>query len=494
MEGDPPVSGATMLAEAVAKCPAVLPALGSLASELHAALADEGSVLITSEAGWWRRLELEMVLTVLHRRVQTDLAEAVVTAHAGDRREAEQLPFAQITAHELAARAELLGNLKEKVSAATSAQEAHAKQSGGWRPLISRVAETYQLSLQDRRILELIVVINVAHTNMQSLFPVGMTATPCEGGLLRWVFELSETEVAKVMDSNDVHPLIEDRVLQTDEDPYDESKKMLKLSSEVSRAFLGQELSAGDKLKLSGSRFLALIDGATDEEAKGADSTMEAGEHTQLCRSSSAGQLVSNAAVTHLLGELGLDDFNTLNLGNEDDENLGLDNDDDGDGGIDEPDDSPVLPQGAEISDVTGEPRAFTCELDYLNDQFQTILTQVKVAKLRVENELKEADVNSSRMPWERQGKKGPGMGELEAKLNLGERKLEASLELTRASGSFCEWLAILLLAAIDCHIQISHMWCLPVPWEMITVSALRYVVSRSQARRLGRTAAALQI
>ena len=48
MEGEPPVSGATMLAEAVAKCPAVLPALGSLASELRAALADE-DVLRTEE-------------------------------------------------------------------------------------------------------------------------------------------------------------------------------------------------------------------------------------------------------------------------------------------------------------------------------------------------------------------------------------------------------------------------------------------------------------
>ena len=79
---------------------------------------------------------------------------------------------------------------------------------------------------------------------------------------------------------------------------------------------------------------------------------------------------------------------------------LDLDDDDDEDGGEGMDEGSAPSTPALEISDVTSDPRAFTCELDYLNDQFQTILTQVKLAKLRIEDELKEAEVKSNRMPW----------------------------------------------------------------------------------------------
>ena len=93
-----------------------------------------------------------------------------------------------------------------------------------------------------------------------------------------------------------------------------------------------------------------------------------------------------------MLGELGMDEIDMDALDLDDDE------EEDGGEGMDEGS-APSTP-ALEISDVTSDPRAFTCELDYLNDQFQTILTQVKLAKLRIEDELKEAEVKSNRMPW----------------------------------------------------------------------------------------------
>ena len=360
-------------------------------AELQSALADDAPPIDT-DAGWWRRIELEVVLHVLAKRLDQELANAVLESHAGDKREVAQLPFPNVTAGELQRRAELLAQVARKVSAATAAQDAEAKRSGAWRSLVSRVAEAYELSEQHRRILQLIVVINVGRANvLQNLLPAAISTMPCEPALIRFVFGLSEVEIAKFLDENDTHPLIKDRVLETDEDPYTEGKKTLKISPEVSRALIGEELSVGDKLKLSGTKFLAVIDGEEAEADAQPESQPEV-DPGALAKTRSAGQAATQDAVAQMLGELGMDEIDM--------DALDLDDDDEEDGGEGMDEGSAPSTPALEISDVTSDPRAFTCELDYLNDQFQTILTQVKLAKLRIEDELKEAEVKSNRMPW----------------------------------------------------------------------------------------------
>ena len=56
----------------------------------------------------------------------------------------------------------------------------------------------------------------------------------------------SEVEIAQFLDENDTHPLIKDRVLETDEDPYTEGKKTLKLKpSGVSQGTVRQDMGRG---------------------------------------------------------------------------------------------------------------------------------------------------------------------------------------------------------------------------------------------------------
>ena len=57
------------------------------------------------------------MLHVLAKRLDQELANAVLESHAGDKREVAQLPFPNVTACELQRRAELLAQVARKVSA-----------------------------------------------------------------------------------------------------------------------------------------------------------------------------------------------------------------------------------------------------------------------------------------------------------------------------------------------------------------------------------------
>merc|ERR1719498_158680 len=84
------------------------------------------------------------------------------------------------------------------------------------------------------------------------------------------------------------------------------------------------------------------------------------------------------------------------------------------------------------------EPRCYTCELEYLNDQFNMVIQQVQQANQRLEQELKDSGTQDNQPRWmrESEGKKR-SIGELTAKLKLAQRKIDLSLQLTRAEGSF---------------------------------------------------------
>ena len=84
------------------------------------------------------------------------------------------------------------------------------------------------------------------------------------------------------------------------------------------------------------------------------------------------------------------------------------------------------------------EPRCYTCELEYLNDQFSMVMQQVQQANQRLDQELKDSGTKDSQPRWMQQSEgKKRSIGELTAKLKLAQRKIDLSLQLTRAEGSF---------------------------------------------------------
>jgi hypothetical protein len=61
-----------------------------------------------------------------------------------------------------------------------------------------------------------------------------------------------------------------------------------------------------------------------------------------------------------------------------------------------------VLTADGEAEDDKGAPQCYTCELDYLNDQFALVLQQVQQANLRLEQELRQSGTKDSQPRWMR--------------------------------------------------------------------------------------------
>jgi hypothetical protein len=175
---------------------------------------------------------------------------------------------------------------------------------------------------------------------------------------------------------------------------------------------LGETLSVEDKLKLSGTKLLAAMEGGDAAAADDADEGGDEGDEAVVTRSRkmSGAEATTLSAINLMLGQLGTgedpegpagDDDDAaaaelaaLEAGDLDSEDLELE-----ELGEPEPDDHGA---GDGKSLDKGEPQPYTCELEYLNDQFSMVLQQVQQANLRLDQELKESGTKDNQPRWMR--------------------------------------------------------------------------------------------
>jgi len=85
------------------------------------------------------------------------------------------------------------------------------------------------------------------------------------------------------------------------------------------------------------------------------------------------------------------------------------------------------------------EPRCYSSELDYLNDQLSVVMQQIQISAKRLEQDLKEASVEPAPRWMRGSGgdAKKSSVGELAAKMELAVRKNGLRLRRTREEGTF---------------------------------------------------------
>ena len=81
----------------------------------------------------------------------------------------------------------------------------------------------------------------------------------------------------------------------------------------------------------------------------------------------------------------------------------------------------------AVASDFDGEVRGYDSELEYLDDQFATLVQRIQVAAEVQKRRVKQAEVEDNPAPWEGKSKK-VNVAELQAKLRISEAKIAARL------------------------------------------------------------------
>lgn len=424
-------------------CPALLPLLGpSLLAEL------DGKE-VTTEAGYWMRVEVLFVLRVLVLRTSEELASAALRAHAQDSRLDSELPYAQVTARELEDRVTLARALLLDVEGVLLELETLA--DGAWSPLFAQVVRVYDIPPHEKLAVQFVILLKVQQSHaLRALLPGEGVLDECEGAMIRYVCGLSQLQLRRL--SEDSHPLLKDRIVESAESEWKETIS-LSAPDEVCKAMLGEVLAVEDKLKLSGTKLLEAMqesDGTDATPTSTGGATAGDGHGAELQRTVSGGEATTLSAINQMLGTLvgqeTLPDVGALTAALELDEldeqsTVGLE-----DAIVDQDELEQAEPtmgstEQAEASDGGAddrEPRCYTCELEYLNDQFSMVMQQVQQANQRLEQELKDSGTKDSQPRWmrESEGKKR-SIGELTAKLKLAQRKIDLSLQLTREEGSF---------------------------------------------------------
>jgi hypothetical protein len=268
--------------------------------------------------------------------------------------------------------------------------------------------------------------------------------------MIQYVCGLSQLQLRQL--GEDSHPLLKDRVLESAESEWKDTMA-LSAPNEVCKAMLGQPLSVEDKLKLSGTKLLETMDEGVDigTDTDGADEA-DGGE---MRRTLSGGEATTLSAISQMLGSLAgqaavLPEAAPSSMKSDDALLAALELDEDSAAGLEDTEVDLAELEEAEpsVSSEPGEangsgaddrePRCYTCELEYLNDQFSMVMQQVQQANQRLDQELKDSGTKDNQPRWmrESEGKKR-SIGELTAKLKLAQRKIDLSLQLTRAEGTF---------------------------------------------------------
>jgi hypothetical protein len=402
------------------------------------------------------RVEVMFMLRILVARTNEELASAALRAHAADSRLDSELPYAQVTARELEERVTLARALLADVEAVLSELEAPA--DGKWVPLFAQVVCAYDISPHEKLAVQFVILAKIQQSHvLRALLPgegdKGVLEE-CEGAMIQYICGMSQLQLRQL--GEDSHPLLKDRVLESAECEWKDTVT-LSAPNEVCKAMLGEPLSVEDKLKLSGTKLLEIMDEGIDivmPEAKtdGADD----GDGGEMRRTLSGGEATTLSAISQMLGSLGgqaaaqpeaapssmessdallraleLEEHSAAELGDTDVDFAKLE-------------EAEPSVGSSETGEATAggpddrEPRCYTCELEYLNDQFSMVIQQVQQANQRLDQELKDSGTKDAQPRWmrESEGKKR-SIGELTAKLKLAKRKIDLSLQLTRAEGSF---------------------------------------------------------
>lgn len=413
----------------------VFPALLCLLDDRLVAALDSIEDEELDNSQYWDKVHLMFILRILVARTSSEIAAAVFHKHIDER---EDLPYSEVTPSQLSERLTLFKELLKSISF-------------GSEHLLNRVSKAYDLSILETRVLQFLVTCKIqSDSMMQSLLQSGKEARGAASDpdifyspeIFRYVCGASPLEIKEILDED--HALVKDRLLVLTIDEFGGSPT-LEASDETCRAFLGQDLSTEDSLKLAGTKLLAIIDGSENDMAAG---DIKANSHAK--------NSASRATVQDMLQSIDLEGIMTPKSVDTE-EDLGGSSSDSGEIGtkadleslLDKKLDAPTVKSALDDSQVISdskEPRRYTCELDYLKDQFDLVLQKVVHSRHRIAQDLRKASVPDSRPSWMRTDNTPKvSSGETTAKIRLAQRKIDLSLELTRKEGTFYPRLELLV-------------------------------------------------
>jgi len=403
----------------------------------------------TTEADYWRLVECTFILRLLLLRSTSDIAHDLYFNAPNGRRHSALPPDNGLHVHvhpetpdtkrELKQRRraieELLQKIEQSISLNVESVDASPSLSPpSWTPVLTKIAKTYKMSDSELDVLRFITTVKITKSALlRSLLPSDDHAeTPlvedsCRCTLVQYVCCLSQLQMSSITDES--RPLVIDRVLGEISDDVLATEFKFVVPDEVCRLLLGEPLSTEDTLKLAGTRLQNIDVVAVGSEqqvpAKGsAPSSVVSGaaEGANASATKTIKKMLGDLTMENEGEGLGIDDLDIESLGS------GVAALIDGEGG-----DEDMLDEDTD----SREPRPYTCELDYLSDQFSMIMQQIQVANQRLQRDLKRASLEAPDRWMRKEGRKSASLGELSAKLSLSKRKIEASLELTRKEGKF---------------------------------------------------------
>jgi SpoVK/Ycf46/Vps4 family AAA+-type ATPase len=407
-------------------CPALLALLGEA---LVASLDNKRVTNGDDTTSYWQQVHLLFVLRILIARTTSELATAVLERHKEDTRSC--LPYSQVTPAQLTERLQLCQDLVHATE--SSLPNDH---------LLPRVAMAYQITPLETLVLQFLVTCKIqTHSVLQSLLPKGFLdiQTPT---VIRYACGASPLALSNLLDED--HALCKDRILVLTQDEFGGDPR-LDVSEESCRAFLGLPLTVDDKLKLSGTKLLDMV---ADQDTLDHDMTS-----------------VPQDSLAHATVQDMLQNLNMHGSESADGDPCPTGTHDSSDSGevVAVEDLQDILQRHTEVegplqhdifehapvlnTDDPKKPRRYTCELDYLKDQFDLVMTQVLHSRHRIAQDLRNASLGNTQPLWMRTTEPSPrvSVGEISAKLRLARRKIELSLELTSKEGSFYPRLELLV-------------------------------------------------
>lgn len=400
----------------------------------------------TTEADYWRLVEYTFILRLLLLRSTSDIAHDLYLNASNGRRSRHSALLPDNALHpetpdrnrELKQRRsaieELLQKIEQSISLNIESMDASASLSPpSWTPVLAKIAKTYKMSDAELDVLRFITTVKITKSALlRSLLPSDDHAeTPlvedsCRCTLVQYVCCLSQLQMSSITDES--RPLVIDRVLGEISDDVLATEFKFVVPDEVCRLLFGEPLSTEDRLKLAGTRLqnidVVAIGSEQQVPAKGsAPSSIVSGEGANASATKTIKKMLGDLTMENEGEGLGIEDLDIESLDSDVAALI------EGEGG----DDEDMLDEETD----SREPRPYTCELDYLSDQFSMIMQQIQVANQRLQRDLKQASLESPDRWMRKEGRKSASLGELSAKLSLSKRKIEASLELTRKEGKF---------------------------------------------------------
>jgi len=495
-------------------------------SESSSSSSSSSSKDVDVDGNYWLRVELAFSLRFLRSRATRELSSAVLTAGGGDdddddeenddsrgRRGSCSSDRLRLLRENLVQLDDLLVSVEaaleeEEATGAAPSPDVDGGDAPRPRsrsrspPIFVRLIQSYSLSRPEILALQFLILMKIQRSScLRSLLQNTHSDSSdrplpddCSASLLRYACGLSQLDLSPLED--DSHPLVRDRVMESTEDDLLGSGYKFSSPDEVCRALVGgAELGAEDRLKLSGTTLLEILEEKGGEEDEGGGGATTGGDAEAGVAEGEAakpkGPKSTMATIDKMLQKLGVgtadEDEGDVDVdgegegvgegvgegGSPDESYEEVDRDEVGPGAEGgevalraEADDEPMKEEDGEADEAEAssssvpseplptsapddrEPRPYTCELEYLNDQFHLVMKRIERANHRHARELRDAAVETQPR-WMRSGEGGSGkktsVGELNAKLRLAERKVERSLELTRRGDKFYPRLEVLV-------------------------------------------------